>query len=82
MFDDTDPQVLKVWLERQRQMTPEEKLQAVFAMTDLVLRAQEAGIRARYPEAGEREVFLRAASLRLSRELMIRAYGWDPELHK
>ena len=34
-----------------------------------------------YPEAGEREVFLRAAARRLSRETMMAVYGWDPEAH-
>ena len=41
----------------------------------------EAGVRLRYPDATDREVFLRAASLRIPRDLMIAAYGWDPESH-
>lgn len=41
----------------------------------------ESGVRANHPEASEREIFLRAAALRLPRDLMIRAYGWDPERH-
>lgn len=35
-----------------------------------------------YPEADEREVFLRVAARRLDRESMIKAYGWDPDEHK
>jgi len=38
-------------------------------------------VRAMYPEASEREIFLRVAARRLDRETMVRAYGWDPELH-
>lgn len=33
-------------------------------------------MRAQYPHASEREVFLRVAARRLGRELMIKAYGW------
>ena len=39
------------------------------------------GVRMRYPEAVEREAFLRAVATRLPRELMLRAYGWDPLAH-
>ena len=39
----------------------------------------EAGVRLQYPEASEREILLRTAARHLSRDLMIRAYGWDPE---
>jgi hypothetical protein len=34
-----------------------------------------------YPDADEREVFLRVAARRLGRKLTIAAYGWDPDLH-
>jgi hypothetical protein len=45
------------------------------------IETAKAGIRLRYPEADQREVF-RAAASRVSRELMIRAHGWDQlELH-
>ena len=35
-----------------------------------------------WQEAEEREVFLRAVGSRVSRELMIRAYGFDPAVHE
>jgi hypothetical protein len=31
-----------------------------------------------HPEAGEREIFLRAAARRLGPDLVRRAYGWPP----
>ena len=62
-----------------RSKTPDERIEIAFALTDLALRMAESGVRARYPHASEREIFLRAAALRLPRDLMIRAYGWDPE---
>lgn len=78
-FTDTDPRAMEVWLNILRSKTPEEKLEMTFELTEFALRAAESGVRARYPEASEREIFLRCAALRLPRELMIRAYGWDPE---
>jgi hypothetical protein len=80
-FTDTDPRLLEVWLERLRRLTEAEKFLMVFDLTDMATRFAEAGVRARYPYASDREVFLRYAALRLDRETMIRAYGWDPEAH-
>jgi len=53
----------------------------VFEMARFMRALSEADVRANHPDAGEREVFLRAASRRLDRDLMIRAYGWDPQAH-
>lgn len=39
---------------------------------------QTAEIRRLYPDASDREVFLRAAARRLGPELVRKAYGWDP----
>jgi hypothetical protein len=78
-FSDTDPRVMQVWLDVLRQKTPGERILMVFELCDFAIRMSEAGVRARYPEASDREVFLRAAALRVPRDLMIRAYGWDPE---
>jgi len=78
---DTSPEAHKIWLELLRSKTPEERLTITFQLTDFALRMAEAGVRARNPGASEREIFLRCAALRLPRDLMIRAYGWDPEEH-
>jgi hypothetical protein len=64
-----------------RAKTPGERIEMVFSMTEFALQMAESGVRARYPDASEREIFLRCAALRLPRDLMIRAYGWDPEEH-
>ena len=71
---------MEVWLGVLRQKTPGERIAMVFAMTDFVLRMSESGVRARHPEASEREVFLRSVALRLPKDLMIRAYGWHPDM--
>ncbi len=81
MVDDTDPRAREVLLELERQMSPGRKAALAFAMSRMVLRAAEAGVRLRYPNADEHEVLVRTAALHLDRELMIRAYGWDPEEH-
>jgi hypothetical protein len=78
-FNDTDPRAMEVWLELLRAKTPGERIMMVFQLSDFAARVAESGVRVRYPKASEREIFLRSAALRLSRDLMIRAYGWDPE---
>jgi len=47
-----------------------------------MIQLAEAGVRLRYPIISEREAFLRAAALRIPRDLMIKAYGWDPDAHE
>jgi hypothetical protein len=78
-FADTDPRAMEVWLALLRKKTPGERIAIAFELSDFAVRVAESGVRARYPGASEREIFLRSAALRLSRDLMIRAYGWDPE---
>jgi hypothetical protein len=79
-FTDTDPRAMEVWLELLRQKAPGERLASTLTLSDLALKMAEAGVRKMYPEAPDREVFLRVASRHLPRELMIRAYRWDPEI--
>jgi hypothetical protein len=78
---DTDPRVTEVLLERLRAMEPGEKLAATLGASQLVLQMYEMGVRRSHPAADDREVLLRVAARHLSRDLMIRAYGWDPETH-
>jgi hypothetical protein len=80
--DDTSPEALEVFYEVQRRRTPEQKRDDVFELSEWMLESARAGVRLRYPEADEREVFLRATALRLPRELMIAVYGWDPDAHE
>lgn len=70
---------MEVWLDLLRQKTPGQRVSATLGLTDLTFKMAEAGVRALYPDASCRDVFLRAAARRLSRELMLRCYGWDPE---
>jgi hypothetical protein len=78
---DTDPGALEVFYRIHRRRSPGEKANDVFELTDWMIQLAERGVRMRYPGIGEREVFLRASALRIPRDLMIKAYGWDPEAH-
>ena len=74
---DTSPAALKVFYSIQR----EQKLADAFDLSEGLFEMAKQGARMRNPAAPEREVFLRAVATRLPRELMIRAYGWDPLAH-
>ena len=78
---DTSPEALAVFYEIQRRRPPEQKLADTFDLSQGLFEFVKSGIRTRHPAADEREVFLRAVATRLPRELMIRAYGWDPLQH-
>jgi hypothetical protein len=70
------------WLDRIRAMSVGERLADTLALADLVIAMGRSEVRERYPNADDREVRLRNAARHLSRDLMIRAYGWDPDAHK
>ena len=80
-YQDTDPKALEVFLQLYRDMTPGERIARIFELTGFQENLQRASVRSMYPEASEREVFLRVAARRLDRETMIQVYGWDPDLH-
>ena len=78
---DTSPEALKVFYAIQRRRTGEQKLGDAFDLSEGLFEMAKQGVRMRYPNAPEREVLLRAVATRLPRELMIRAYRWDPLAH-
>jgi hypothetical protein len=79
---DTSPEALSVFYEIQRKRPLGQKLVDIFDLSEGLFETAKAGIRLRYPQADESEVFLRAVASRIPRELMIGAYGWDPALHE
>ena len=81
-FEDTDPKALELYIELHRKMTPGERIARAFELTTFNQALQWSSVRTMYPDADEREIFLRVAARRLDRETMIRAYGWDPDLHR
>jgi hypothetical protein len=78
-LSDTEPSVNEVLFAARRSLPPGDKVRQVFELTELLLRLSEAGVRRMYPDADDREVFLRAAARRLGRETVARVYGWNPE---
>jgi hypothetical protein len=78
-YRDTDPKALEVFLALQRQMTGAEKIAAVFQMNEMLWRLAESSVRQQYPQASDREVFLRTAARFHDRDTMKRVYGWDPD---
>jgi len=79
---DTDPKAFEKLIEIRRKMTFDERLRQFFEMTEMLLRGYEDRVRRQYPHASDREVFLRAAALRLGNETVRRVYGWSPEDRK
>ena len=72
---DTSPEAWKVFLDLQRKMSPAEKLQRTLEFSDMVRKFAEAGMRQRYRNADERELFLRMARQNLGPELFRKVYG-------
>lgn len=73
---DTSPEVEARQFELYRRMTPAEKARRVSDLTQGSCRLALAGLRRRYPAAGEQELLLRLAVLRLGLETVASAYGW------
>ena len=61
-YSDTAPQALEAWMEVLRRMSDGEKIASVFELIHFARKMAETGVRSRYPAAGDREVFLRAAA--------------------
>jgi hypothetical protein len=75
---DTSPEAFAKLIELQKAMPAAQRLKQSLRLSGMMIRLSEAGIRRQFPNANEREIFLRAAARRLGRDLMIRVYGWDP----
>jgi len=69
-------------VEAARGMTSEQKVQQVLECNAVAEAMALVGLRSRHPQASEHELRLHLAAQRLGRELMIKAFGWDPEAHK
>ncbi|MCS6829172.1 MAG: hypothetical protein RMM08_02555 [Armatimonadota bacterium] len=77
MPGDTHPEIERLLLRRYRQMTPSEKLRMAAQMAEAIRQLQLAEIRLRYPDADERECFLRMASRWAPPQLLKKFLGWD-----
>lgn len=77
---DTPLEIERLVIDRYRGMTPEQKLTLVFGLQASADGFALADIRARHPGIDEREARLRLASRKYSRDLMVQAFDWDPEI--
>jgi hypothetical protein len=76
---DTSPEIEAILIEGFRRMSATEKLERVRQATQAAQQMALVRLREQYPSAGPRELALRLASLWLDRELMLRAFAWDPD---
>ena len=74
MTTDTSREAERLQVEIWRSMTPLQKVRLVGDATRAVRNLSLAGIRARHPEATQRECVLRLAIIILGRRLAIEAY--------
>jgi hypothetical protein len=75
---DTPADVEAVLIARFRDMGPLGRLRAAVALNRDLDALAAAGIRLRHGDIGEHELRLRLFALRLDRDDMVRAFGWDP----
>ncbi len=76
---DTSEEADRIQFEMLRQMSPQARLAL---MTELTLSAQRlafAGLRSRYPNASDDDIWLRLAARRLGHETVRKIYGWQPD---
>ena len=76
---DTTSEIERLQIDAWRRMEPWQKLRIVAELMRATEELACAGIRERHPNATPREIQLRLGALRIDRETMIRAFGWDPE---
>ena len=76
---DTTREAEDVQVARWREMSPAEKAQLISSWCRAVDALALAGIRHRYPDAADRECFLRLAALKLGADLARQVY---PELNE
>ncbi len=74
---DTSPEAWKILMDLMRQMTPAQKLQRAFELSEAMRQARMAGLREAHPNATEREIFLRFAHENLGPELYSKVYGTE-----
>jgi hypothetical protein len=77
---DTSPEAWKVFIELQRKIAPGDKMRQVLDYSWFLSQMSESVLRSEYPDAPDREIFLRMASRRLDADTMRRVYHWDPTI--
>ena len=76
---DTTSDAQRKQYELMGRLTPEQKLSMAFALTDAMRQLILADLRHRFPGADDEEIRRRFIARVLPREIVIRAYGFDPK---
>jgi hypothetical protein len=72
---DTSPEMWKVYVDLYRKMPIAEKVRKTFEWSASIRNLSEVGMRRRYPDADDREIFLRMARMTFGGELFRKVYG-------
>jgi hypothetical protein len=76
---DTDYATEVEWFDLLRKLSPSERARLIDEQVQLDDHLALVGTRLRWPDAGEEEVRLRAAALRLGPDVVAKHFGWAPE---
>jgi hypothetical protein len=76
---DTSAEAWAVFIDLHRKMDPAQKIKTVFELSDSLWSLALASVRREYPEADDREVFLRTAARRLDAGTVRKVCGFDPD---
>ena len=74
LAQDTTVEAERRQIDRWRRMSHAEKAAVIAGLTSATFTLARAGVRHRYPDASDRELFLRLAVVTLGRDLAERAY--------
>lgn len=75
---DMSPEITQRLVERWRAMTPAEKSRIAGDLARMADEVALAGLRRRFPEADERELWLRLVTMKSGPDLVREVYGWEP----
>ena len=80
-LSDTHPRMQQLYIQLMREATPAQKLRWVAEMNASVRLLMLAGLKRRFPQAGQAELQRRMADLLLGADLAERVYGLIQESH-
>jgi hypothetical protein len=72
---DTSPEAWAVYVDIFSRKSPGEKIAQVFSITESGWQTCESGLREKFPQASDREIFLRRVRLVLGKDLFRKVYG-------
>jgi hypothetical protein len=76
---DTTPKAQRKHYELMKRLSPEHRLSMAFALTDATRQLIMSDLHYRFPKAGDDEIRRRFIARVLPRDLVLRAYGFDPK---